>query len=67
MTLNWKGIFKLSTAYEIGDVVYFIDTGFTYVCVRKTIGRLPPSIPSSGFELLAGFEVNISVIDGGEF
>lgn len=65
MTLNWKGIFKITSPYDVGDVVYFRDTGFTYVCVKQTNGGIPPSVYFSGFELLAGFEVNI--IDGGEF
>lgn len=50
--------------YKPGDVVYFVDDGFTYVCVRESYG-IPPYISNSGFELLAGF--NITLLDGGEF
>lgn len=62
--LNWRGIFELSVRYKVGDVVYFADDGFTYVCKRETYG-IPPYIDDSGFELLAGF--NIIELDGGSF
>jgi hypothetical protein len=64
MHLSWKGTFQLTRQYHPGDVVYFVDDGFTYVCVRETFG-IPPYIYDSGFELLAGF--NITLLDGGEF
>lgn len=64
MQLSWKGVFNLSTTYNIGDVVYYTDDGFTYVCTRRTYG-IPPYLYDSGFELLAGF--NITEIDGGDF
>jgi len=63
-TLRWAGVYSLFKGYSPGDVVYFLDTGFTYVCVRETSGK-PPTIAGSGFELLAGF--NITMIDGGQF
>jgi len=62
--LNWKGIYNLSTAYSPGDVVYYTDDGFTYVCKRSSRG-IPPNYYESGFELLAGF--NIYELDGGGF
>lgn len=61
---NWRGNYDLDTRYSPGDVVYFIDDGFTYICVFESIAT-PPYIANSGFELLAGF--NISQIDGGGF
>lgn len=64
ISLNWKGVFSLSVRYKVGDVVYYIDDGFTYICKRETFG-IPPYISDSGFELLAGF--NITDIDGGLF
>lgn len=62
--LNWRGLFALNVRYKVGDVVYFVDDGFTYVCKRETYG-IPPYISDSGFELLAGF--NITELDGGSF
>jgi hypothetical protein len=64
MQLSWKGTYTLVMRYKPGDVVYFVDDGFTYVCVRESYG-IPPYISNSGFELLAGF--NITLLDGGEF
>lgn len=64
MYLAWKGVFNLSTTYNVGDVVYYTDDGFTYVCKKQTQG-IPPYFYESGFELLAGF--NITELDGGEF
>lgn len=61
MNFNWRGIYDLNSSYSVGDVVYHVDDGFTYVCTRNTFG-LPPYLPESGFELFAGFS-----IDGGEF
>ena len=62
--LSWKGTYSLSTAYQPGDVVYFLDDGITYVCVKKT-QNIPPYIFDSGFEPM--FDFNISMLDGGEF
>lgn len=64
MTLNWKGIFRINVEYDVGDVVYFRDDGFTYVCIKKSVGFIPPRA-FGRFELLAGF--NINTIDGGIF
>lgn len=64
MTLNWRGIFLISESYNPGDVVYYPYNGRTYICVGAT-RRLPPNLPNSGFELLAGF--NITSLDGGYF
>jgi hypothetical protein len=62
--LNWKGIWSVDTQYSIGDVVYYIDNGFTYVAIDN--GYIyPPTYPNSNFILFAGFD--ISSIDGGEF
>lgn len=63
-SLNWKGNYELQVKYEPGDVVYYTDDGFTYVCISSSIG-IPPYISNSGFELIAGFPIRN--IDGGEF
>lgn len=64
--LRWRGIYRFGVQYEIDDVVYFADNGFTYVCVRPS-KNYPPNFANSGFELLAGFDPSILLIDGGEF
>jgi hypothetical protein len=61
---TWRGIYELETVYVPGDVVYFMDDGFTYVCVKESISN-PPYLENSGFELLAGF--NVIYLDGGGF
>lgn len=62
--VNWKGTYDIKTTYQPGDVVYFEDNGFTYVCVKQSRG-IPPYLDRSGFELLSGTEIDI--IDGGRF
>jgi hypothetical protein len=64
MQIVWKGTFDLTTTYNVGDVVYYIDDGFTYICKKQTRG-IPPYFYESCFELLSGF--NITRLDGGEF
>jgi hypothetical protein len=62
MNTNWRGIYDLESSYSVGDLVYHVDDGFTYICIRDTFG-IPPYINDSGFELFAGF----TVIDAGDF
>jgi hypothetical protein len=64
MNMRWRGTYSLDVKYEPGDVVVFLDDQVTYVCVAKSQG-IPPYIPDSGFEQLAGFDE--SLIDGGVF
>ena len=61
---KWMGVYKLETQYNPGDVVYFNDDGFTYVCISPSLA-IPPYVQNSGFQLMAGFDV--TTIDGGEF
>ena len=61
---NWRGTYDLLATYVVGDVVYFSDDGFTYICIFDTSG-IPPYITNSGFEKISG--VDISTIDGGVF
>jgi hypothetical protein len=63
-SIHWRGTFDLNTAYQPGDAVYFPDNGFTYICLEETRG-IPPFVEGSGFELMAGFDIDI--IDGGRF
>lgn len=59
--VRWVGTYEPDVIYYLGDVVYYEDTGFTYVCVTDST-ELAPTSPGSGFELFAGFD-----IDGGFF
>jgi hypothetical protein len=61
---NWRGTYDLSATYVVGDVVYFPDDEFTYICIENTFG-IPPYLPFSGFEKVSG--VDISNLDGGVF
>jgi hypothetical protein len=62
--LSWRGTFDITKVYEIGDIVYFEDNGFTYVTKRRSYA-VPPYLDSNDFEVFTG--VNITSIDGGEF
>lgn len=62
--LKWVGVYDLNRQYNPGEVVYFADDGFTYVCISPSLS-IPPYILNSGFELLSGFEINS--LDGGDF
>jgi len=62
--MRWMGTYDLTKAYQPGDVVYYADNGFAYVCVKNS-KRIPPYLEKSGFELLSGFEIDI--VDGGRF
>lgn len=65
--MNWRGKWKSTIAYAVGDVVYYENDGFTYVCIRENKPGFSPEYRQSGFELMAGFQVNIDPLDGGEF
>jgi len=68
--LYWRGVWSPNIKYGVNDVVYFVDNGFTYVCVRENRKGFTPDNDYSGFELMAGFrvdEVDIASIDGGNF
>ena len=68
--LQWRGLWNATIEYNINDVIYFQNDGFTYICVRKNRPGFLPDNYHSGFELMAGFEVqnlNIQSVDGGYF
>lgn len=62
--MKWRGNYDIRIRYEPGDVVYYTDNGFTYICVSPSKG-IPPFIERSGFELMAGFDID--PVDGGRF
>lgn len=64
MSLTWKGRWSPENIYAVGDVVYYQDDGYNYVCISYANG-LPPIYSDSGFEKFS--LVQIKLIDGGKF
>lgn len=64
--MNWKGRWTSVEKYQIGDVVYFKDNGFAYVCSSENMRGYPPTLKRSGFEVLTE-NFPITLIDGGQF
>jgi hypothetical protein len=78
--MQWKGRYDIEATYVPGDVIYYTDTGMTYVCTRQSRAELPHwGEYYSGFAELGVYTmptiptssttavVGITMIDGGEF
>lgn len=64
MTLNWRGEWSPDFLYSLGDIVYYRNDGYNYICTSYANG-LPPIYTDSGFERFS--LVDIRIVDGGLF